>query len=284
MTEGFAPHAVRPTPERSLPLLAAPGLGRRGRATARDRANNGFAPASNTGFEMNTNPQDIASLQQDAASGLCYCVRETDSFPAGRLLLLHGVGSNEADLAPVANYIDPRVEVVLVQGPLAFGPRQHGFFEVSFQGGAPTINETQAERSRQQLITLVRSFDAQDAKAAAHRVPTVIAGFSQGGILSASVALTAPQEVAGFAVLSGRILPEIEPHLAPREALSKLSALIAHGEFDDKLPVTWAQRATQWLTALGVPNQSHRYPIGHTLNQQVVSDFALWLAGPLRLA
>ncbi|MFC4523816.1 alpha/beta hydrolase [Cupriavidus pinatubonensis] len=233
---------------------------------------------------MNTTPQDIGPLQQDAASGLRYRLRDTDGVPAGRLLLLHGVGSNETGLAPLSSYIDPRVQIALVQGPLVFGPRQHGFFEVSFQSGAPAINAPQAERSRQQLITLVRSFHAQDAKAAAPRVPTVIAGFSQGGILSASVSLTAPQEVAGFAVLSGRILPEIEPHLAPREALAKLSALIAHGEFDDKLPVAWAERAKEWLIALGVPNQNRRYPIGHTLNQQVVSDFARWLAGPLALA
>lgn len=154
---------------------------------------------------------------------------------------------------------------------------------MSFQDGAPAINAEQADRSRQQLIRLVRSFHAQDAKAGMPRVPTAIGGFSQGGILSASVSLTSPQDVVGFAVLSGRILPEIEPHLAPREALAKLSALIAHGEFDDKLPAAWAERAKQWLTALGVPNQNLRYPIGHTLNQQVVSDFARWLVGALAI-
>lgn len=70
---------------------------------------------------MNTAPHDTGTLQQDAASGLRYRLRDAAGVPAGRLLLLHGVGSNETDLAPVANYIDPGVQVVLVQGPLAFG-------------------------------------------------------------------------------------------------------------------------------------------------------------------
>lgn len=229
---------------------------------------------------MNTTSNDISPLTQDAATGLRYRLRNAlpDTTPAARLLLLHGVGSNETSLAAVATRIDPRVQVVLVQGPLTFAPDQYGFFEVSFHGGAPAINAAQAERSRQQLIALVRALRAQDGALPAR---TVIAGFSQGGILSASVGLSAPADVAGFAVLSGRILPEIEPHLAPREALAGLSAFIAHGEFDNKLPVGWAERADQWLDALGVAHQTRRYPIGHELNADVVADFRQWLAGVL---
>ncbi|GAB7548113.1 alpha/beta hydrolase [Cupriavidus sp. 8B] len=229
---------------------------------------------------MNTTHTEIGPLTEDPASGLRYRLRkaETATAPVARLLLLHGVGSNETSLAPVATRIDPRVEVLLVQGPLTFGPGQHGFFEVSFAGGAPAINAGQAERSRQQLIAFIRALHAQDGALPAR---TVIAGFSQGGILSASVGLSAPADVAGFAVLSGRILPEIEPQLAPREALAGLSAFIAHGEFDNKLPVAWAERADRWLDALGVPRQSRRYPIGHELNADVVADFQQWLAGVL---
>ncbi|KJK15886.1 phospholipase [Burkholderiaceae bacterium 16] len=229
---------------------------------------------------MNTTSTDISPLTQDPATGLRYRLRNAlpGTTPAERLLLLHGVGSNETSLAAVATRIDPRVQVVLVQGPLTFAPGQYGFFEVSFQGGAPAINAAQAERSRQQLIALVRALRAQDGALPAR---TVIAGFSQGGILSASVGLSAPADVAGFAVLSGRILPEIEPHLAPRDALAGLSAFIAHGEFDNKLPVGWAERADQWLDALGVAHQTRRYPIGHELNADVVADFRQWLASVL---
>ncbi len=225
----------------------------------------------------------IGPLIEDPTTGLRYRLRDAahGSPPAARLLLLHGVGSNENSLAMVAALIDPRVQVVLVQGPLVFGPGQHGFFEVRFQGGAPAIDAAQAERSRQQLIALVRALHAQDGPRPAR---TVIAGFSQGGILSASVGLSAPADVAGFAVLSGRILPEIEPHIAPRPALGNLSAFIAHGNLDNKLPVAWAERADQWLDALGVAHLTRRYPIGHELNADVVADFRQWLAGVLRLA
>lgn len=62
--------------------------------------------------------------------------------------------------------------------------------------------------SRLALIRFVKQMQATFGIAPQH---TVIAGFSQGGILSFSVALSAPERVAGFGVLSGRILPELEP-------------------------------------------------------------------------
>jgi phospholipase/carboxylesterase len=57
----------------------------------------------------------------------------------------------------------------------------------------------------------------------------VIAGFSQGGILSATLALSAPEQVASFGVLSGRILPELAPQLANKEYLASLRSFIGHG-------------------------------------------------------
>lgn len=65
---------------------------------------------------------------------------------------------------------------------------------------------------------------------------TVLAGFSQGGIMSASVALTQPQRVKPFGVLCGRILPEIAPHVPADIAEAGLHGLLVHGHADDKLP------------------------------------------------
>ncbi|AVY94595.1 MULTISPECIES: alpha/beta hydrolase [Microvirgula] len=232
---------------------------------------------------MNIRPDSgFGPLQQDPGSGLHYRLREQGrpGPVSARLLLLHGVGGNETNLAMLAAAIDPRVQVVLVRAPLALGPEQFAWFQVRFGAGGPVIDPVQAERSRQQLLTLVRGLQTQDGGTPAR---TVVAGFSQGGILSASVGLSAPLDVAGFAVLSGRILPELEPYLAPRTELAGSNGFIAHGRFDDKLPVAWAERADQWLDALGVPHRTQLYPIGHELSLTVVDDFKHWLAEPLSL-
>ncbi len=214
-------------------------------------------------------------LQDDPASGLCFRLREPrPATPKSMLLLLHGVGGNEGNLAPLAMAAGPDTLVVLARGPLVFAPGQYGWFRVAFTATGPSIDAAEAEHSRLALIRLLGQLQVAHGIDSRH---TVIAGFSQGGILSASVGLTAPQCVAGFAVLSGRILPELEPQLADRAQLAGLRVFIAHGAHDSKLPVSWAQRADTWLEALQVPHETRIYPIDHGLSAGMQADFLAWL-------
>ena len=219
--------------------------------------------------------QAYTTLLQEATSGLHYLQRAAAGPARARLLLLHGVGGNETNLIAVANQIDPRVEVQLLRAPLSFGPGQHAWFPVSFTGSGPQIDEALAERSRRALIDFVR--------AQSPTLPTVIAGFSQGGIMSASVGLSAPDVVSGFSILSGRILPELAPHIASSAALANVQGFIGHGRFDDKLPLAWAERAQAWLEELGVKHLTKIYSCGHTLPAEEVADFKQWLTAPLML-
>lgn len=218
-------------------------------------------------------PEPFATLLTEPESGLHYRLRQpADGAISKRLLLLHGVGGNETNLAGLASFIDPSVQIILVQGPLLLGPGQHAWFQVSFGGSVPTINEAQAEHSRVLLSTFIDARQRLDRSSAV----TVVAGFSQGGILSASVALSQPEQVAAFGILCGRILPELEPKIAGAEHLQSLSAFVAHGRFDNKLPVAWAERSDAWLTELGVPHSLKLYDMGHELREEVVKDFVAW--------
>ncbi|NTX29911.1 phospholipase [Burkholderia pyrrocinia] len=218
---------------------------------------------------------DVLPLTTDPDSGLQYRLRPAAGRPAARLLLLHGVGGNETNLLNVAGAIDPRIEIAFLRGPLTFGPDQHAWFPVRFGPNGPEIDAARADASRLQLIALLHAFRAQDGASAA--LPAIIAGFSQGGIMSASVGLTSPADVAAFAVLCGRILPEIDPLIAPRDALHTLHALIVHGRFDDKLPVAWADTADAKLTALGVAHDTRLYAAGHELTSEMAADFGRWV-------
>lgn len=192
----------------------------------------------------------LSPLRIDPLSGLGF--RMLEPAPAHQrslLVLLHGVGGNETNLAELAAMLPTDSLVLLARGPLTFGPEQYAWFRVNFTPAGPLIVAAEAEECRKALVQFI---DSQQQLHGISPVHTVVGGFSQGGILSASVGLTAPERVTGFAVLSGRILPELEPIIAKRDCLARLQALIAHGIDDDKLPVNWAQRAHQWLDKLGV--------------------------------
>lgn len=210
----------------------------------------------------------FGDLQHDPVSHLHYRPSPASGPVRGRLLLLHGVGSNERGMVALGEHMPGDLEVLAVQGPLAVGPQQFAWFNVQFGEQGPVINAEQAEASRRQLLALAQALPP---------LPTVIAGFSQGGIMSASSGLTAPALFKGFGLLSGRILPEIAVRLAGPLELSALKAFVAHGIHDNKLPVSWAERADQFLNELGVRHELKLYPIGHELSGAVVADFVEWL-------
>ena len=216
----------------------------------------------------------MSELMRDAVTGLAWRVAEpVATTPTSLLILLHGVGGNEAQLAALARTSSRDVLVVLPQGRLALGPGQFGWFRVAFTPSGPQIVPEEAEASRLALIQWISALQRQ------HDIPpsrTVVAGFSQGGIMSASVALTAPESVTGFGVLAGRILPELEATLAASERLRNLHGFIGHGLHDSKLPVTWAARADAWLTQLGVAHTTRLYPVDHTLSAEMRADFEAW--------
>lgn len=194
--------------------------------------------------------------------------------PAQRLLvLLHGVGGNETNLAPLGDAMPADTRVVLARGPLNLGPGQHAWFQVSFGPHGPRPDLAAAESSRQQLARFIAELQAEYGLSPAS---TVVAGFSQGGIMSASIGLTHPELVAGFGILAGRILPELEPQLADRTALAGIQAFIGHGRDDTKLPVDWAHRADTWLTDLGVAHETRLYPGDHGISQAMQQDFTSW--------
>ena len=195
--------------------------------------------------------------------------------PKALVVLLHGVGGSETNLVDLADAISSDTLVVMPRGPITLGAGQYGWFRVNFTSAGPVIVETEAEQSRQTLVRFVEQLQSVHGIAPQK---TVIAGFSQGGILSASVALSAPDRVAGFGVLSGRILPELKPHMADKAQLEDVHAFIGHGEYDSKLPVMWAQRSDQLLNELGVDHQTRLYPIEHGISANMQADFLSWLS------
>jgi len=225
--------------------------------------------------------EKLNDLLVEPASGLAYRVRpaQTGAGKAPCLLLLHGVGSNESSFIALARQMDVRLTVVLLRAPLMLGANRFAWFPVNFTAAGPVIDEAQAERSRRLLVDFL---EALPAICDIDPGQVWIAGFSQGGIMSASVALTVPSAIAGFSILSGRILREMLPQAAPREQLARLQAFVSHGVLDQTLGIHFAHHSRDVLEELGVQVEYREYGGGHILDAAMTDDFQHWLARRLR--
>ena len=202
--------------------------------------------------------------------------------PKGCLILLHGVGGNERNFSEIAKWVDPRILVVMPQGPIALNNSgdQFAWFHVVFTQDGPQINEQEADNSRLRLLTFINEMQSLYQINSSN---TLIAGFSQGGIMSAGAALTSPEAVLGFAILSGRILPEIKPHINNLEAIKKLQGYLAHGKFDSKLPISHLFESDELLNDINVPHVTKIYPMEHEISEDELNDFLSWVNEQLKL-
>lgn len=190
------------------------------------------------------------------------------------VILLHGVGGNEQNLFSFAPALPDNFVVVAARGPLTFGAGSYAWFQVDFSTGKPQINEKQAESSRLLLIDFI---DDLKKEIDFNSEQVFLMGFSQGGIMSYSVALTAPDKVKGIAVLSGRLLPEIKPFEAETSKLENLNVFISHGKQDAVLNYQYAVDASEYLKTKNIQPEFHSYEEGHTVNQQMFNDVNEWL-------
>lgn len=195
------------------------------------------------------------------------------------LVLLHGVGGDELQLADVGARMPEDAVVVLPRGPRTISGERLGWFREGLSEDGPQVVEDEAEEARVKLLEFLGQLQHRHAVPASR---TIVAGFSQGGMLAAAAALTSPQSLAGFAMLCGRVMPELEPDLAPADALAPLHALVVHGRDDDVLPLEWAEQAIDRLDAFGIAHELKLHDAGHALEPAMSDDLLQWLTAASR--
>lgn len=191
------------------------------------------------------------------------------------LLLLHGVGSNEHDLFELAPLLDKRFLILSLRAPNTLSQGSYAWFDVTFTPQGPVIDLQQAEQSRQLLIDFIGQAITTYS---ANPRQVFLMGFSQGAIMSAGVALTRPDLVAGAVLMSGRVLPEIQPIMASNEQLKGLPVLVLHGTRDTVLPIHNGRASRDLLSTLPVDLTYHEYTMGHEVSPESLADVTAWLS------
>lgn len=197
--------------------------------------------------------------------------------PRTLLVLLHGVGGDELQWADFAGRVSAEMVVALPRGHRTISGERLGWFREGLSEDGPQIVADEADEARGKLIDFLEQLQRR------HDVPperTVVAGFSQGGMLAAAAGLTAPASLAGFAMLGGRVMPELEPVTARPPALAHLHALVLHGRRDDVLPFEWAERAAARLDALGIAHAMQPFDAAHEPAPAMQDALLGWLVDP----
>lgn len=189
------------------------------------------------------------------------------------LLLVHGYGANEQDLAGLLPYLDPegRFLTVLPRGPLAAGP---GFAWYDVTGSPEQIVPAYHEA----LEALDALLDSTASEHGVAREEAIVGGFSQGAGLTLALALrpsgTRPK---GLLMMSG-LLPDFLEAELDWDAAADLPVLVQHGAQDPMIPVARARTLAESLQGHGMPVTYREYPMGHQVALESIEDAKAWLA------
>lgn len=191
------------------------------------------------------------------------------------LVLIHGYGADEHDLAPLAPILDPdgRFFAICPRGPHPVMGIGAGWYERDDDGSIDPAD----------FLASVDAIDATIDRACADRgldrSRAVIIGFSQGGAMALAVGLrrNAATRPAAIACLSG-MLPEIDglDYAVDDPALPAI--LVHHGTVDPVVPVDRGRATHDRLTEAGVDHVYREYPMMHEIAPASLAELREWLA------
>lgn len=190
------------------------------------------------------------------------------------LILMHGLGSNEKDLFGLAAQIPDSFLVISLRAPYSYAQDGYAWYSVEFKGNQIIGNIAEMQKSKAKIIKFI---DDLEAKKLIDTKKIYLGGFSQGAIMSYEIALCKPERVKGIIVLGGRLPDGLENRIAKREQLKNLRIFIAHGIEDKRIEFKKAEEANLYLKNLGLTPVFNKYPIGHSISDQMWMDAMNWL-------
>ena len=192
---------------------------------------------------------------------------------AGAIVLLHGRGTSEQDVAPLIDVLDPRGRLVgaFPRGPLQLPPIGNHWYATGDDG------QPDAETFLATFERLQAWLEGLAARTGVLIGRTVVGGFSQGAVMAWALGLGPGRpRPAGILAMSGA-LPAVPGFELQLENLGGLPDAITHGSQDPLVAVERGQDARDRATAGGADVVYRETAVPHIIDPRVVPGLVTWL-------
>ena len=209
---------------------------------------------------------------------LAHRLRPAAGEPRGALVLLHGRGTDEHDLVPLIDQLDPERTLVGItpRAPLALPPGGNHWYAVRRVGFPDPV-------------TFHPTFELLsgwlDALPEALGVPwqrTILGGFSQGAVMSYATGLGAGRRApAAILALSG-FMPVVDDRFSlGLEGRQGYPVAIGHGTLDPVIEVGFGREARDRLLAAGADVRYRETPMTHGVDPGFLAELRPWVTAVL---
>jgi phospholipase/carboxylesterase len=200
--------------------------------------------------------------------------RPSRDHPRALLVLHHGRGSDERDLLPLADALDPDrlCHVVSVRAPLRLpgSPGYHWYV-------VPRVGHPDPHTFHDSYRLLAGLHDELRERTGLGPEQAILGGFSMGTVMSYALGLGADRPPpVGILAFSG-FIPTVEGWSPDLTGHRESRVFISHGRWDPVINVSFGQRARDLLEGAGFTVDYRESDADHSIEPHEVHRAASWL-------
>lgn len=188
-------------------------------------------------------------------------------YPA--IFTLHGKGSNERNILGLVSPLSDDFIIIGIRGNLSLGAG-YQYYELKSLGNPI---RGQFDLAVKQLESFI---EYATEKYPIDEASRYLLGFSQGAILSMTLALTMGERLKGIAALNGYVPEFVKTEYALRD-IDKVAVWISHGLYDTVFPIRIGEENAAYFGLLTSRITFRTYPTDHGVSEDNQQDILNWL-------
>ena len=206
---------------------------------------------------------------------------ETKPKPSHAVIWLHGLGADGNDFVPVVKELKlPRLGIrfVFPHAPMRPVTINGGFvmrawYDIAYQ----ELAFKEDERGLRESQKLIEELIVRENTRGIPSSRIVLAGFSQGGVMTFQTGLRQSKPLAGLMALSSYVPMSPMIEVERNAASNSVPVFMGHGITDNIVPLALGKMSRDTLTKLGYKVDWHQYTMPHSVCAEELADIGVWL-------
>ncbi|HZG70396.1 MAG TPA: alpha/beta hydrolase-fold protein [Chondromyces sp.] len=182
---------------------------------------------------------------------------------------LHGIGYNEKDMLALVDDLKEDFILIGIRGNLTYENGYAYYFLKSYGNPERELFDNSMKNLQAFIEYASQKYPIDPEK-------KYLIGFSQGAILSMSLALVLGEEIKGIVSMNGYV-PSFVVEEYPVKSIEHMSVFVTQGETDEIFPLNVGQQNYEFFRPRAGSVKYTIYPAGHEITSEIQNDLALWL-------
>ena len=206
---------------------------------------------------------------------------ETKPKPSHAVIWLHGLGADGNDFVPVVKELKLPplgIRFVFPHAPMRPVTINGGFvmrawYDIAYQ----ELAFKEDERGLRESQKLIEELIVRENTRGIPSSRIVLAGFSQGGVMTFQTGLRQSKPLAGLMALSSYVPMSPMIEVERNAASNSVPVFMGHGITDNIVPLALGKMSRDTLIKLGYEVEWHQYTMPHSVCAEELADIGIWL-------